>query len=75
MCFELASRLKVKFFFKISFGTFRLDLALVERFANYLNCKLLSFPFVYLGLPIEGNPRWEVFWKPILDKFSKKFAK
>jgi len=73
-CFELALGLKVNFF-KSNFDAFGVDSSLVERFVDYLNCKLLSLPFTYLGLPIGGNRRCQLFWKPILNKFSKKHSK
>lgn len=46
----------------------------VERYADLLNCRILSWPFVYLGIPIEANPRKLNLWQPIFDKFSKKLT-
>jgi len=34
-----------------------------------LNSKLLSLPFVYLGMPIGANPRKVSTWDPIVAKF------
>lgn len=48
-CFELASNLKVNFS-KSRFGGIGVDQQCVERFAKYLNCKILKFPFLYLGI-------------------------
>ena len=48
-CFELVYGLKVNFF-KSSFETVRVILEKTMRYANLLNCKILSFPFSYLGI-------------------------
>lgn len=34
--------------------------------ARVLQCRVGAFPFVYLGLPIGGDPRKLNFWRPIL---------
>lgn len=47
---------------------------MINRYANMLNCKLLFFPFVYLGLPIGANPRRVETWQPIIMKFQKRLA-
>ena len=39
-----------------------------------LNCKLMKFPFNYLGIPIVANPRKEEMWKPIIEKVKKKLS-
>lgn len=71
--FELASGLRVNFY-KSCCGALGVVRREVERFAAMLNCRLLSFPFVYLGLPIEAIPRKIEMWEPIIQKFSKKLA-
>jgi len=38
--------------------------------ALVMNCRVRAFPFLYLGLPIGGDPRKLDFWKPILNSFS-----
>ena len=48
-CFELVSELKVNLF-KSSFETVGVTLEETVRYANLLNCKILSFPFSYLGI-------------------------
>lgn len=42
------------------------------RYANLLNCKILSSLFTYLGIPIDTNPKLVEIWKLVLQKFSKK---
>ncbi|KEH34757.1 hypothetical protein MTR_3g068195 [Medicago truncatula] len=42
--------------------------------ALVLNCWVGSFPFVYLGLPIEGDPRRLDFWNPILNTITSRLS-
>lgn len=39
----------------------------LSEVALALNCRVGAFPFVYLGLPIGGDPRKLDFWKLILN--------
>jgi len=71
--FKLASDLKV-YFFKSSFRAIGVGSEEVERFANLLNCRVLSFPCTYLGLPLGDNPMKVATWNPIIDKFKKRLA-
>lgn len=61
-------------FHKSSFGAIGVGGEVINRYANMLNCKLLFFPFVYLGLPIGANPRRVETWQPIIMKFQKRLA-
>lgn len=54
-CFELASDLKV-IFFKSKFGSIGVDVDEMEKYAHFLNCKILHFPFTYFGILIGANP-------------------
>lgn len=69
--FELASRLKINFYKSSLMG---IDVApeIMEMTCNFLNCAQGSFPFMYLGLPVGGNPARATTWDPLLEKFSKK---
>ncbi|KAH1242536.1 hypothetical protein GmHk_07G019845 [Glycine max] len=53
--FELVSGLK-KNFAKSSFGVVGKSEQWQAEAARYLNCRILSFPFSYLGIPIGDNP-------------------
>lgn len=55
-CFKLASRLKV-IFLKSRFGAIGVDGEAIEKYARYLNCRILNLPFMYLGLPNGVNSR------------------
>ena len=54
--FELASGLKINFA-KSCFGVFGQSQQWEHQAANYLNCRLLALPLLYLGIPIGANPR------------------
>nr|KYP58785.1 Putative ribonuclease H protein At1g65750 family [Cajanus cajan] len=72
-CYELISGLKVNFH-KSNFRILGSSEIQVLRFAVVLNCKILHFPFRYLGIPIGDNPRKSTMWRPILDKIINKLA-
>ena len=63
--FELVSGLKINFA-KSSFGAFGMSEEWKSEAANYLNCSLLSVPFLYLGIPIGVNPRKCQTWDPVI---------
>lgn len=42
--------------------------------ASFLNCKIGTFPFVYLGLPIGADGRRMTTWKPVLEKIKSRLA-
>ncbi|GKV49692.1 hypothetical protein SLEP1_g56430 [Rubroshorea leprosula] len=71
--FEVVSGLK------INYGKSQLMGVCVEedwqmRMAFMLNCKQGVMPFKYLGVPIGGNPRNVIMWKPLIESFKKKLS-
>ena len=54
--FELISGLKINYA-KSCFGVFGVSDQWKQDAAKYLNCSLLTIPFVYLDIPIGVNPR------------------
>ena len=72
--FELASRLKINFA-KNSFGAFGQSQQWKQQAANYLHCGLLTFPLVYLGIPLGENPRRGQMWDSIIHKCERMLAK
>ena len=54
--FEMCSGLKINFA-KSSFGAIGKDEQWCIEAADYLNCRILSLPFTYLGIPVGDNPR------------------
>ncbi|MCI12202.1 putative non-LTR retroelement reverse transcriptase, partial [Trifolium medium] len=39
-----------------------------------LCCKVGNIPFLYLGLPIGGDPRRLIFWEPVLARLKNKLS-
>ena len=72
--FELVSGLKINFA-KRCFGAFGEIDQWKQQAAKYLNCGLLTFPLVYLGIPIRANPRRQHMWYSIIQKCERKLAK
>jgi len=71
--FELASGLKVNFS-KTKVGGQGLNSTLIKDFTSILNNNHMKIPFVFLGLPIGGNPRRKLFWQPMVDKVRSKLS-
>jgi len=59
-------------FSKTKVGGLGLSASLLKVFSNTLNCKHMKIPFVYLGMPIGGNPRLKQFWQPMIEKWKGK---
>jgi len=38
--------------------------------ASVLGCKGGKVPFLYLGLPIDGDPRRLLFWEPVVNRIK-----
>jgi len=72
--FELVSGLKINFV-KSGFGAFGVTTQWKQQVAKYLNCGLLTFPLVYLGIPIGANPRQRHMWDSIIQKCDRKLGK
>jgi len=72
--FELVSGLKINFA-KSCFGAFGVSEEWVKNAADTLNCRLLSLPFSYLGIPIGANPRRSETWETIIVKCEKRLNK
>ena len=72
--FELASGLKINYA-KSCFEAMGQSQQWIMQAAGYLNCRILSMPFTYLGIPIGANPRRSELWDPIIRKSEKKLAR
>jgi hypothetical protein len=42
--------------------------------STFLNCKVSSIPFTYLGLPVGANPRRVSTWEPLLESLRKRLG-
>ncbi|GAU35536.1 hypothetical protein TSUD_155670 [Trifolium subterraneum] len=69
--FESISGLKVNFNKSMLVGVNVNDSWLHEA-ASVMNCKHGKLPFLYLGLPIGGDPRKLQFWYPLVDRIRKR---
>ncbi|CAJ2644200.1 unnamed protein product [Trifolium pratense] len=71
--FESMSGLRVNFHKSMLVGVNIPDSWLVEA-ASALCCKVGKIPFLYLGLPIGGDPRRLCFWVPVLDRLKNRLS-
>ncbi|GLU22472.1 hypothetical protein SLE2022_385450 [Rubroshorea leprosula] len=71
--FEIMSGLRINFNKSVLIGI-NVDETWISMAASALNCKAGKTPFIYLGLPVGGNPHRHSFWKPVIEKFRSKLA-
>ena len=71
--FELMSGLKVNFNKSLLVGVNITESWLSEA-ARVLGCKVGKIPFMYLGLPIGGNPRRLKFWEPTVNRVKSRLS-
>jgi hypothetical protein len=63
--FEMSSGLKVNFWKSCVMGI-NVSEEFLGMASNFLNCRVGSTPFKYLGLPVGANPRKWSTWDPML---------
>ncbi|WJX46909.1 hypothetical protein P8452_33654 [Trifolium repens] len=68
--FEMASGLKVNFW-KSGLIGLNVSATFMEMACSFLNCRLGTLPFKYLGLPIGANPNSEATWDSLVDNIRK----
>ncbi|KAK2418273.1 hypothetical protein QL285_040487 [Trifolium repens] len=73
LLFELMSCLKVNFNKSMLVGVNISDSWLREA-ASALRCRVGGIPFLYLGLPIGGDPRRLGFWEPVLARIMSRLS-
>ncbi|GAU28621.1 hypothetical protein TSUD_55650 [Trifolium subterraneum] len=71
--FETMSGLKVNFNKSMLVGVNISDSWLGEA-ASALGCRVGKIPFLYLGLPIGGDPRRLSFWEPVLTRLKRRLS-
>ncbi|GAU38071.1 hypothetical protein TSUD_318650 [Trifolium subterraneum] len=69
--FEALSGLKVNFNKSMLVGVNIAESWLCEA-ASLLCCRVGKIPFLYLGLPIGGDPRRLSFWEPVLARLKNR---
>lgn len=72
-CFELISGLKVNFH-KSKLAGVVVDRECLGRFASILHCKLMTIPFVYLGIPVGGRLKSLALWEPVIKKMRGRLS-
>jgi len=73
LLFEATSSLKVNFHKSMLVDVNIHDSWLAEA-TSVLHCKLGRVPFLYLGLPIGGDPRKLKFWQPLIDRIKSRLS-
>lgn len=43
-----------------------------KELAEEIGCGTGKLPFIYLGLPVGGNPRLKRFWAPVAEKIERR---
>ncbi|MCH79282.1 cysteine-rich receptor-like protein kinase [Trifolium medium] len=71
--FELMSGLKVNFNKSMLVGV-NIPVSWVNEAATALRCKVGKVPFLYLGLPIGGDPRRLSFWEPVVSRVQSRLS-
>lgn len=71
--FESISGLKVNFNKSMLFG-YNVNGSWLHEASSVLRCKHGRLPFVYLGLPIGGDPRKLQFWYPLVERIHKRLS-
>ena len=73
LLFESISGLKVNFHKSMLFGVNVNDYWLHEAVV-VMYCKYGRIPFLYLGLPIGGDPRKLQFWYPLVERICSRLS-
>lgn len=71
--FYLASGLKINIHKSNVYG-YGVSAEEVIRMGNIIGCAAVSFPFVYLGLPVGSNMNLTSNWKTLIDRFNAKLS-
>jgi hypothetical protein len=71
--FEMVSGLKVNFW-KSNLMGINVSQEFLSSASNFLNCRIGSVPFVYLGLPVGANPRHITTWEPLIQSLRKRLG-
>ncbi|GAU48395.1 hypothetical protein TSUD_405400 [Trifolium subterraneum] len=72
--FEKVSVLKVNFHKSMLVGV-NIGASWLTEVASMLDCKVGKVPFMYLGMPIGGDPRRLSFWEPIVSSIHTRLSR
>ncbi|GAU46317.1 hypothetical protein TSUD_243380, partial [Trifolium subterraneum] len=73
LLFEATSGLKINFHKSMLFGV-NINVTWLHEAAVVLGCRHGQLPFLYLGLPIGGDPRKLCFWYLLVDRIRKRLS-
>jgi len=73
LLFKSISGLKVNFHKSMLFGV-GVAVSWLHEAASVMNCKYGQLPFLYLGLPIGGDPRRLQFWYPLVERIRSRLT-
>lgn len=73
-CFGLPSSLRVNFFSKNSTMEVNLDFDFLSLAEGFLDCRISSFLFIYLGLHVGVNSRRDITSKPLIQQISNRLG-
>jgi len=71
--FEICFGLTISFF-KSKISAIGVDTNVLEMFSEVFHCNIMNLPFVYLELPIGGNPSKADFRESVITKVKKRFS-
>jgi hypothetical protein len=69
----MASGLKVNFWKSCLVGL-NVPNEFMDMASDFLNCRIGSLPFKYLGLPVGANPRLSSTWAPMVDSIRRRLG-
>lgn len=72
-CFKLVSGLRINLGKSTLIGV-GLESSEVGEWASEVGCGEGKLPFLYLGLPVGGNPRLKKFWTPVIEKIERRLV-
>jgi hypothetical protein len=71
--FEMVSGLKINFW-KSSLIGVNVSPEFLRVASAFLNCRVSSLPFKYLGLPVGASPRRVTTWEPLLESLRRRLG-
>ncbi|XP_024641765.1 uncharacterized protein [Medicago truncatula] len=74
LLFEAISGLKVNFHKSMLFGV-NITESWLHEAAVVMHCRHGRLPFIYLGLPIGGDPRKLIFWYPLVERIRRRLSR
>jgi hypothetical protein len=71
--FEMTSGLKENFWKSCVMGS-NVSNEFIEMASDFINCRVGSIPFMYLGLSVGANPRKMLTWEPMISVVRRRLV-